>query len=187
MAVITQLLTYKDFLEYDFSEAELKEYWHELINGEIMRRNFPNIKHQSASANLFAKLYTFITERKLGKIFHPPTGVILSENDWVLPDLVFIANKNAHLIKDEGIFGAPDLIVEIISPSTLKDDRNDKKDLYQAAGVSEYWIIDPNNQSVEVFELIKKSFKIYSFAYNEGIIKSKILQDLNLDVKDLFN
>ena len=85
-----------------------------------------------------------------------------------------------------GVTGAPDLIIEILSPSAAKYDRGDKKDLYERFGVKEYWIADPKNQSIEIYILTNDRYKLVEFASEEGTIKSTILKGLTLEVGSLF-
>jgi Uma2 family endonuclease len=183
---ITDKMTFQEFLAHEFTDQELQEGWYELINGQMRRRNYPTILHQQTSGHLFVKMYNFVTENKLGKVFHPPTGVILGEHNVVLPDLVFVSNAQMDLIQETGIFGSPELVVEIISPSTLKDDRNDKKDLYWQFEVKEYWLIDPQYASIEVFEWTEKGYKLFAFAVEEGKITSQVLKELELKLEDVF-
>lgn len=185
--ITSQKMTSAEFLEYEFTEQELKDSWFELIDGQMKKRNYPTILHQETSMNLLRKIDAFVFENKLGKVFHPPTGVILGEFNVVLPDLVFVSKAKANLIRETGIFGAPDLIVEIISPSTLKDDRNDKKDLYAKFQIQEYWLLDPQYASLELFTCEEKGFVLTDFAVETGKITSKVLQGFELDIQLIFS
>ena len=184
--IISEKMTFAEFLDYEFTEQELQEAWYELIDGQMKRRNYPTILHQETSMNLLRKLDAFVYEKKLGKVFHPPTGVILGEENVVLPDLVFVSLSKADLIQETGIFGSPDLVMEIISPSTLKDDRNDKKDLYARFQVKEYWLIDPQYASIELFEWTEKGYVLAGFAAEKGNISSKVLAGFELDLEEIF-
>ncbi|SFF48172.1 Putative restriction endonuclease [Thermoflexibacter ruber] len=82
--------------------------------------------------------------------------------------------------------GVPDLLVEIISPSSIKTDRFTKYQLYENKGVAEYWIIDLKNESIEVFENTDKGFKPFSFASKEGKVNSKLLEGLEIEIKEIF-
>lgn len=184
--ISTEKMSVAEFLDYEFTEQELQEAWYELINGQMRKRNYPTILHQETSMNLLRKIDAFVYEKKLGKVFHPPTGVILGEYHVVLPDLVFVSNAQVGLIQETGIYGAPDLVVEIISPSTLKDDRNDKKDLYAKFQIKEYWIIDPQYASIELFECTEKGYELVGFAVESGKISSKVLEGFELDIQVIF-
>ncbi|HEX8407561.1 MAG TPA: Uma2 family endonuclease [Thermoanaerobaculia bacterium] len=123
---------------------------HEIIDGEHYVNPAPNIKHQTVSMRLAAALYNFVTANSLGQVFHPRIDVVLSEYDVVEPDLLFISNARAHIITAKNIQGAPDLIVEILSSNRDYDERL-KYRTYERAGVAEYWIIDPFDDTVTIF------------------------------------
>ena len=87
-------------------------------------------------------------------LLYPPTDVMLSDNDVVQPDLIFVSRAREHIITEAKIQGAPDLVVEILSPSTASRDWRDKLDLYERHGVAEYWLVDPVSEIVWVFRLV---------------------------------
>ncbi|NJL14604.1 MAG: Uma2 family endonuclease [Microscillaceae bacterium] len=184
--LISEKMNAVEFLDHEFTEQELQEAWFELIDGQMRKRNYPTILHQETSMNILRKIDAFVFEKKLGKVFHPPTGVILGEYHVVLPDLVFVSQANVGIIQDTGIFGAPDLVVEIISPSTLKDDRNDKKDLYAQFNIQEYWIIDPHYASIELFEHTEKGYVLAGFAVESGKVVSKVLAGFEMEIQTVF-
>jgi len=108
-----QKFTYQDYLNLP---DDGKRY--EVINGELIIVAAPNTLHQIASGNLEFALRTFLTKHKIGKIFDAPIDVVLSDNNVVQPDILFIAKNNYHIITEKNISGAPDLIIEILSPTT---------------------------------------------------------------------
>ena len=125
---------------------------YEVIDGELVMVADPYTIHQTVSGNLEYELRTFIKKHKLGKIFDAPTDVVLNEYNVVQPDILFIARDRLDIITEKNISGAPDLIVEILSPSTAYYALLEKKELYEKFGVKEYWIVDPKKQRVEVFQ-----------------------------------
>lgn len=127
---------------------------HEIIDGEHYMNPAQSIKHQSVSKHLQYQLYTKIELAGLGQFYSAPVDVQLSEFDVVQPDLVIVLNKNFRKITPTKIKVAPDLIVEILSPSTAENDQTLKKQLYERSGVSEYWIVDPFDQKVDQFVLV---------------------------------
>lgn len=140
--------TYEDYLLFPDDGRR-----HELIGGERCVSPSPKKKHQDSSGNLYRIFSAFIYENRLGRLYHPPFDVILSEEDVVQPDLVFVSNARSAILKDEGIVGAPDLIVEILSDSSRKTDETIKRKLYEWAGVYEYWVVDPLLETVKVYRL----------------------------------
>jgi Uma2 family endonuclease len=113
----------------------------------------PDTYHQTISRRIQFQLYEQIEERDLGVVYNAPTDVQLSEIDIVQPDLLVILAARKSIVAPKKIIGPPDLIVEILSESTGIKDRKLKLDLYQKAGVPEYWLVDPESQQIEVYRL----------------------------------
>ena len=152
-----------------------------------MKKQAPSPAHQNASMEITTAMNVFIKAKQLGKLFAAPIDVFFDISNNTQPDILFIKKERDFIITRNGIEGAPDLIVEILSPSTFKIDRTDKMALYLQFGVPEYWIVDPKNQSIEVYVLNDNHYKIASFAIENGLIESKILEGLSLEVSDVFN
>ena len=180
-------LTWAEFREMDIQEGDTSIY--ELINGEIVKRASPNTPHQSASVNLTLLFGIFIKKKKLGKLFHAPYDVYLDEhNAGIQPDLLFVSKERDFIIVEgNGIVGTPDLVVEIVSKGSVVNDRVTKKDLYQRFAVKEYWIVDVRSKTIEVYVMENDTYKLYSFAEEEGNIKSAVLTGFKLNVKDVFD
>ena len=134
-------LTYEDYLNIPGDDR------HELIDGELILVASPNRDHQIADASLGARMYFFVETGDLGWVFHAPFDVLLTDPDGgvnvVQPDLIFVSKEREQIITPANIQGAPDLLVEILSPSTRRLDMTTKLDLYARHGVKEYWIADP--------------------------------------------
>ena len=129
----------------------------------------------------------FVRKKQLGKVFAAPTDVFIDDHNHVIPDLLFIKKSNLKIVDyKEGILGVPDLMVEIISPSSILTDREDKKLVYENAGVREYWLIDPNYRSIEVHTLKKARYKVTSFAIEDGKVQSTVLKGFEVEIKELF-
>ena len=135
-------LTYSDYLKTSDDER------YELLNGELLMVPAPNMAHQKAQAELGIRLGAWVKERGLGSVFFSPTDVVLSDSDVVQPDLLFISNERGHVVTRDNVQGAPDLVVEVLSPSTSAVDWTTKRDLYARYGVREYWIVDPDDRTV---------------------------------------
>ncbi len=140
--------------------AYQEEIWDEMLDGEIVLMSpRPRIDHNRIAFNIAHFFANQIEEKgKPCEIFVDGTDVYLSEADRVIPDVMIVCRKD--IIKTDGIYGAPNLIVEILSPSTRKRDRGYKKDLYERHGVQEYWIVNPAERTVEVYLLMDKSFRL---------------------------
>lgn len=145
----------------------------ELWNGEIIMSPTPNPTHQDIVFNFARRLRDFVDAKKLGRVFLSPLDVILSPHRVVQPDVFFISKSRLGLVTDR-VRCAPDLAVEVISKGRRRRDRVDKKDLYEQFAVREYWIIDPEAQTIEVFALEKGAFKLAARAEHGETAASKL-------------
>ncbi|HQX48903.1 MAG TPA: Uma2 family endonuclease [Planctomycetaceae bacterium] len=125
---------------------------HEIINGRHYMNAAPNPRHQAVSRHIQFQLYEQIELKKLGEVIDSPIDLQLSLWDVVQPDIVVVLAAN-RIITTTKIKGVPDLVIEILSPSNRKHDLELKKQLYEQSGVPEYWIVDPENQTVSRYRL----------------------------------
>jgi Uma2 family endonuclease len=178
--------TYADYLNFNFDEMV------EIIKGKIFKMSpAPTSFHQNISGNIYFLIRKFIENKKC-KVFSAPFDVILpiKGNDFmqsdkvVQPDIVVICNPD--LIKEQGCFGVPDWIIEILSPSTAKKDLQNKFDLYEEAGVKEYWIVEPKNSTVEVFVLESNRYRRVGAYVLDDVIPCNTLEGLSIDLKEVF-
>ena len=136
--------------------AYQEEIWTETLNNKIVLMSpRPTVNHNSVAFNIAFAFKKYL-KGKPCKPFADGTDVYLTEKDRVIPDVMIICKK--EIIKLKGVFGVPDLIVEVLSPGTEKRDRGYKKDLYEESGVREYWLVEPETQTVEVYLLKDKKF-----------------------------
>ena len=117
---------------------------------------------------------TFVSHDELGKVVCAPIDVFINQQNVLQPDIVFVANNQLHQIKEDGIHGAPTLVIEILSPSTAYYDTKTKKQIYEAAGVKEFWIVDPEDGEAIGFEL--KNGKFEEFYNSKHKIEFKCLK-----------
>lgn len=140
-------LTYDDFLL--FPDDGLR---HELIDGEHYVTPSPNLRHQAISGRLYLLIGNWLTDHPRGRLFYAPLDVILTRFDVVEPDLLYVSNERApDLLSGKWVTGAPDLAIEIGSPSTRNRDETIKRRLYEREDVTEYWIVDPEIDVVRVY------------------------------------
>jgi Uma2 family endonuclease len=139
--------TYEDWLRLP------DDGWqYEVIKGVLYMVPTPTTTHQRVCFNLALGLGTFVRERRLGEVFTAPVDVYLPDQETpVQPDLLFIAAGRREIIRERGIEGAPDLVIEVLSPRTWWRDRRVKLPLYEETGVPECWLVDPQSRSVEVY------------------------------------
>lgn len=126
---------------------------YEVIDGELLATPSPTSDHQRASKRIFFELLTQIERAGLGEVFHAPLDVILTHTRVVIPDLLVVRNERRNFITQRGVETPPDLVVEILSPSSLRNDREVKRKFYGSVGVPEYWIADPAEHTIEVLAL----------------------------------
>ena len=140
-------LTYDDFLLFPDDGKR-----HELVDGEHYVTPSPNIRHQSILGNLYFLIRTWLEQHPVGRAFMAPLDVVLTQFDVVEPDLLFVSrDRAADILTARHVTGAPDIVVEIGSPSTRKRDETIKRRLYERSGVSEYWVVDPDLDVVRVY------------------------------------
>ena len=172
--------TYEDYLETPDDER-----W-ELLNGELHMAPSPNMSHQDAQAKLGSRLSNFVEGRNLGRVYFAPADVVLSDTNVVQPDLLFVSREREHIITRPNIQGAPDLAVEIGSPSTDERARTVKRKLYAEHGVKEYWLVDPDAMTVTVLLHGERDFE-EAGVYRKGqTLTSPTLQGFSVNLDDIF-
>jgi Uma2 family endonuclease len=180
-------ITWSAFRDMEIPEGDTSIY--ELINGEIVKRASPNSPHQRVSFKLSTIFGIYNKKKKAGEFFHAPYDVYFDElTAGVQPDLLFVSNERTFIIhENNGIVGAPDMIVEIVSKGSVDKDRVTKKEVYARFAVKEYWIVDVRNKTVEVYVMDNDHYQLFSFAEEKGIIKSAVLPDFKMNVKAVFD
>jgi Uma2 family endonuclease len=171
---------------YDEMVAKLKETNQpvELWNGEIIMSPAPHPDHQEIVLNFAESLKAFTTKGRLGKVYISPLDVVLTQRRVVQPDVFFISEARLGIIKDY-INGVPDLAMEVISEGSWHRDRIEKKALYEQAGLPEYWIVDPDSETIEVFTLDKGVYQLHSRAVSAETAHSKLLEGFGISFKAL--
>jgi Uma2 family endonuclease len=124
---------------------------HELIDGEHFVSPSPNLRHQDVLGKLFLLVGSFVRAGRLGRAYFAPLDVVFTRHDVVEPDLLFVAAGRVDVLTAANVQGAPDLAVEVLSPSSHRHDQVRKRDLYERGGVAEYWIVDPDGETVTVY------------------------------------
>ena len=158
----------------------------ELIAGEYCPMPSPTGPHQIAAGAAFAALLAFATERRLGMAFVSPFDVVLPPDDVLQPDVIFLSNERMPRYTGANIRGAPDLVVEVLSPSTADRDRAAKRDRYAQAGVQEYWLADPDAKTIEVLTAQDNAFRTAAIYAPGDALASPLLPGFALDVDAVF-
>jgi len=182
MKVVHPILTYP---ELRLMPDDGKRY--ELIDGEVIVSPSPSEKHQRASGRLYVSWAVHVEKNKLGRVYYAPFDVVFSEKTALQPDLLFVSKTRVGIIGPEYIIGAPDLVVEILSPSRPAYDRVTKLEQYALYGVAEYWIIDPIAESVEIYVLADKRYELKGTFTGSQVLNTPLLPGWELPVSELFS
>ncbi|CAI3562880.1 Uma2 family endonuclease [Clostridium neonatale] len=179
-------VSYDEFLKIKEQSKDILEY----IDGVICMSPSPSTKHQRISSKLHAKLFN-ILEGKSCEVFHAPFDIVLKRDDiegerLVIPDLCVICDKSGFT--ENKYIGVPSLIIEILSPSNQSHDLVTKLNLYMKYGVKEYWIVNPILNTVMLYSLNKENVYEQTIVKTEvGVVKSKLIEEFEVDIEKLFN
>lgn len=157
-----------------------------LIEGEFVISPAPAPDHQRSSRRLFSKLYERVEKLKKGEVFYVPVDVYLDEENAYQPDIVVILKGGRAKVTERGVEGPPDIVIEILSPSTAYYDLTEKKEVYERVGVREYWIVDPKRRAIEVYKNTENGFELYSKAKGTGKVKSSVVPEFEIALKEVF-
>jgi Uma2 family endonuclease len=162
---------------------------YELIDGDLYMVPAPTVTHQVVAKNILFLLEQHVRATHCGRVLGPPLDIVLGigdERSVVQPDVLFISNERAGIVTEPEIVGAPDLVVEVLSPSSSKRDRSLKMSLYARTGVREYWIVDPKLQRVEVFSLGERGASA-SIEYRlEDRLESRVVPEFDAPLTEVF-
>jgi len=172
--------TYADYLKTPDDER------YELIEGELLMTPSPVMRHQRISRKMLIALDNHVTDNDLGEVFDAPSDVYLDNENVVQPDILFVSKERFDIISEKNIQGTPDLVIEIISESTAYRDLVQKKKLYARFGVKEYWIVIPEESSVDIFTLKDNAFVLHKSYGKEDILQSPLLKKLKIELKKIF-
>ncbi len=173
--------TYEDYARI----PEWERY--ELMDGELIMAASPNMAHQRVGMRLGGEFYIYVVDTDAGELYFAPTDVYLSDTDVVQPDLLFISKARTHIRNGKNVKGAPDLVVEILSPSTSSTDWGYKKDLYERHGVKELWLVDPYAKQVIVMLLKDGRYEIVGVYREDDTLRSPTLEGFELDLGRVFD
>lgn len=183
--------------QYQLNKENIKS---ELLDGKIVYMSpRPAVMHNEIASNIYSIFRAYLKGKKC-RPYNDGIEVHLTKKDIVIPDVMVICNRD--IIKKDGVYGTPDFIAEVISPSTRKNDRGYKKNLYEQCGVKEYWIIEPAAKSIEVHLLTDGKYELDTYAiypdwYLEKMtdeekseyiteFKTSLYDDLTISLNDIF-
>jgi len=178
----TTRLTYQDYVR--FPDDDLR---HEIIEGEHYVSPSPSARHQRILLKLSHLMQGHLEAHPFGEVFFAPFDVLLSEFNVLVPDLIYLSNERSHLLTSKNLQGAPDLTVEILSPSSRSRDTRLKRDVYERTGVAEYWVVDPDRDVVDVYRRAANgAFSDPVRFARTGSLTTPLLPDLRLSLDKVF-
>jgi Uma2 family endonuclease len=159
---------------------------YQLIDGDLIMSPAPNRYHQDITRNLEFLLLKYLEKRPIGKLYHAPFDVYLTQFNVFQPDILFVAKGRLSILTDAGAEGAPNLVIEILSPRTAILDRESKRKVYAREGVEELWLIDPACESITVFRLQENPEEPAAVYRLKDTLGSPCLPGFKLRARDIF-
>jgi Uma2 family endonuclease len=159
---------------------------YQLIGGKLVMTPSPSTRHQAILRRLGVKMANFVDEKGVGAVYFAPVDVYLQETAVYQPDIAFVSRDRFAIIEAEKINGAPDLVVEILSPSTAYYDLREKFKIYARCGVKEYWIVDPIEKSIELYAGKEGKFIQVARAEETGRVESGVLGGFSIELEEIF-
>jgi Uma2 family endonuclease len=175
MSILTRPLTYDDLLQMPDDNRR-----YEIIGGELHVATAPLPDHQRLSGLQYVDFFSFVDPREHGRVYAAPIDVVLGEHDIVEPDSVLVSAHRLDIIGEKFIGGAPDLLMEILPPTTRVRDETVKAQLYARSGVPEFWVVDPIARSIRVFALRDEAY--VDTSAGDGFARSLVLPGFAVDI-----
>ncbi|MDH7578931.1 MAG: Uma2 family endonuclease [Bacillota bacterium] len=159
---------------------------YEILEGVLQMTPSPTTRHQRVSGNLYFIIRSHVAEHDLGEVFDAPLDVVLSSTCVLQPDLVFVSKAREQVINEKNIAGAPDLVVEIVSPATASMDRVTKAQVYARYGVPYYWVADPDQKTIEEFRLERGIYFLVRAWEGDAKFAPELFPGLEIKLSDVF-
>jgi len=171
---------------HDYEEMPEGPPYFQVIEGSLVMSPSPNTFHQDIVVNLCHILRRYLERKPIGVVCVAPLDVYLGDTNIYQPDVIFISDSRRSILTERGVESAPDLVVEILSPGTARYDKDAKRKVYARSGVKEFWIIDPEVKTIQVFEPNRNSETPIATHDAAGIFKSPLLPGLRIKAKAVF-
>jgi Uma2 family endonuclease len=178
-----RLLTYDDYVR--LTPSDNGNY--ELHNGNIIYMASPTPQHQIFSGNLFTEMNVHVRRQKLGRVITAPMDTVFTIHDTFQPDILFVAQERLGIIGDKKIEGAPDLVVEILSPGNDTKEMAYKKVIYEFSEVREYWLVNLTKKTLTQYENKDGDFHVKHIFQQTDTLTSLVIKDFKADMQDLFD
>jgi len=180
----TKNLTYQDYLLL----PEEPGYRFEILEGMLVKEPSPNVIHQRVSRNLQRILEDYFWQiDPEGEIFNAPLDVTMGDINVVQPDLLYVSGEQKMIVQDTRIDGPPALVVEIMSPSSSRKDRLQKMRIYQGEKVPHYWLVNPQERTLECFALRDGVYSLIATGMDEDVVEHPEFSGLLIPMKNLWN
>jgi Uma2 family endonuclease len=160
---------------------------YEIVDGELFVTPSPITLHQRIVGNLYGHLWQHVRKHRLGEVFVAPLDVVFSFSTVLEPDVIFVSKPRLGIIGEKNLSGAPDLVVEVLSESTARLDREIKPKQYAFYAVPEFWRIDPSEKTVEIFRLKAGEYELEASLGFGDALTSPLFPGLSLPVSDLWD
>ena len=170
----------------DFAQIPNDGLLHEIIDGEHYVTPAPSKRHQRILLRLSVLIENHLQQHRVGEVFFAPFDVLLSQFDILEPDLLFISQARSALLTEKNLQGAPDLVVEVLSPSTASRDKRLKRDVHERTGVDEYWVVDPDRDVVDVYRRSGAVFADPVQVGREQTLTTPLLPTLEIPLAKVF-
>ena len=158
----------------------------QLIGGEIIEMTSPSLYHQRIIARFLTIFNNYILSHNLGEAFVAPLDVHFTDAETYQPDILILLTESFSKMQENKIEGAPDLIVEVLSPSTAYYDLKHKKTIYEKHGVREYWVVDPIDKTVEIYQNQNAKFHLIAELTKTDTAKSQLIAGMEVELEKVF-
>ena len=160
---------------------------HQLVEGALfLMAPAPNLYHQDIVGRLYTLMANFLAKKKLGRVFIAPCDVYLSDHDVVQPDVLFVGNENCKILAEDGVYGGPDLVIEVLSPATAQLDKKAKRRVYAKAGVKEMWLVDPLLSQIQRYDFAQDTAKPVQLIEKNETFGTPLLPSLTFSATEIF-
>ena len=159
---------------------------YEVIDGDLYMTPPPVVIHQRGGGRLYRILGNYLDANPIGEVFIAPIGLTLDDANGLQPDIVYVSNARRDIVKERGIEGAPDLVVEVLSPSTEARDRGVKWRRYAAAGVPHYWLLAPRTRSLEAYALTESGYELGGTYGPGSMFRAALFPNLDIPIDALW-
>lgn len=178
--IAVEMLTVEDY------RATPEGTRYQLVEGDLLMAPAPNLYHQSITGRIHQLLANFLDQNPLGRVFIAPCDVYLSEHDVVQPDVLFVSNARLGILAEDGVYGSPDLVIEVLSPATAQLDKKQKRIVYARAGVKELWLVDPLLRQIQCYDFARDMAKPVALIEENETLSTPLLPALAISALEVF-